>query len=495
MVIKLHYSFYLSIVFWLLSSFVTVNSVSAQAPCSSIPSSTYGKVNYSITLPQEGVYKIWSRVNAPSLTANSFQIQLDNTCAITVGNASTSQSNVWEWIDFQDGDPTKQISTFLSAGTHTVTVYGSEPGLKLDTLFLTKDSTCKPSGMSVLCETPITPTAIPTSVPTATPTPRQATPTVTRITTPSPISIPTATPLSCITTSDTWINQPIPEQISEFTFIYDAIPNANNADAVTGLSGSTATSYSQLAAIARFNPAGYIDARNGDNYVAKSPIRYSSGTTYTFRMVVSPIRKTYSVYVKTATTPEQIVGENLAFRTEQKDLALFKMIAFTSEENSNKVCNVRLNNQAISLNPIPNTQKRGLQTIYFDKNNLSGKFVARIEPTININWQGKNPQPGIDDNTFSVRWSGYITPLYTESYTFTTKTDDGVRLWINNKLVIDQWNSRGNKEYQGKISLEANRAYNFRMEYRQESSSSFAYLYWQSKKQNKQIVPEKQFSY
>jgi len=42
-------------------------------------------------------------------------------------------------------------------------------------------------------------------------------------------------------------------------------------------------------------------------------------------------------------------------------------------------------------------------------------------------------------DSFSVRWTGFIAPLYSETYTFYSKSDNGRRVWINNQLVIDKW--------------------------------------------------------
>lgn len=51
---------------------------------------------------------------------------------------------------------------------------------------------------------------------------------------------------------------------------------------------------------------------------------------------------------------------------------------------------------------------------------------------------------GVD--TFTMRWEGKVEPLYTQTYTFYTVTDDGVRLWVNGWLVIDKWQDRGPTE-------------------------------------------------
>src|SRR5688500_19922919 len=55
---------------------------------------------------------------------------------------------------------------------------------------------------------------------------------------------------------------------------------------------------------------------------------------------------------------------------------------------------------------------------------------------------------------FSVRWSGKVTPLYTGNYTFITRSDDGVRLFVNNQRVIDNWAKHAVTENTGVIRSE-----------------------------------------
>jgi hypothetical protein len=46
---------------------------------------------------------------------------------------------------------------------------------------------------------------------------------------------------------------------------------------------------------------------------------------------------------------------------------------------------------------------------------------------------------GIGSDKFAVVWTGKVLPRYSETYSFTSTTDDGVRVWVNGKLIIDQW--------------------------------------------------------
>ncbi|MGA3006949.1 MAG: chitobiase/beta-hexosaminidase C-terminal domain-containing protein [Opitutaceae bacterium] len=105
-----------------------------------------------------------------------------------------------------------------------------------------------------------------------------------------------------------------PAATGTFTATFDATPSVSPENAVVGLSSGAATSYGNLACIARFNPTGQIDAYNGTAY-GSSSISYSANVAYHFRLVVNVTAHTYSVYVTPAGGSEQTVGLNYAFRS------------------------------------------------------------------------------------------------------------------------------------------------------------------------------------
>src|SRR5262245_52618675 len=81
----------------------------------------------------------------------------------------------------------------------------------------------------------------------------------------------------------------------------------------------------------------------------------------------------------------------------------------------------------------------GLRGEYFDNRDFSAPKLTRVDPTINFNWGTGSPASAIGSDTFSVRWTGRVSPRYSETYRFYTTSDDGVRLWVNGQLVIDNW--------------------------------------------------------
>ena len=58
---------------------------------------------------------------------------------------------------------------------------------------------------------------------------------------------------------------------------------------------------------------------------------------------------------------------------------------------------------------------------------------------MDFNWGTGSPDPSIGADTFSVCWQGEVEPQYTETYTFYVYTDDGVKLWVDGQLLINDW--------------------------------------------------------
>ncbi|NVB82229.1 MAG: hypothetical protein HOV81_27865 [Kofleriaceae bacterium] len=133
---------------------------------------------------------------------------------------------------------------------------------------------------------------------------------------------------SCMLVGTTWWNQGFSPQTGTFHVEFSATPSAPNIDAVIGISDGAASTWSKLAAIVRFNPEGFIDARAGGEYRADSSYRYDANTTYYFRVDIDVRARTYSVRV--GFQPGEFtssIAQNYPFRTEQASVTRLSNIA------------------------------------------------------------------------------------------------------------------------------------------------------------------------
>jgi hypothetical protein len=136
----------------------------------------------------------------------------------------------------------------------------------------------------------------------------------------------------------------------------------------------------------------------------------------------------------------------------------------------------------------------GLRGDYYDGSELekgdTGTLdLRRVDGTVNFEWGTGRPASQVDDDWFSVRWLGQVMPLHAENYTFSVLTDDGVRLWVNNVLIIDRWTNPSTAMQSGSIMLQAYQKYDIRMEYFETTGTARAKLYWSSYSQPMEIIP------
>ncbi len=118
--------------------------------------------------------------------------------------------------------------------------------------------------------------------------------------------------------------------------------------------------------------------------------------------------------------------------------------------------------------------------------------LIRTDAVVNFNWGNGSPDASISADTFTARWTGSVQPQFSETYTFYTTTDDGVRLWVNGQLLIDQWVDQGPTEWSGSITLAAQQRYNIRMDYYENGGGAAATLSWSSPSTTKDIIPQAQ---
>lgn len=122
----------------------------------------------------------------------------------------------------------------------------------------------------------------------------------------------------------------------------------------------------------------------------------------------------------------------------------------------------------------------GVHAEYFNEMNLSGPpALEREDPNIFFDWGLGSPDPVIQPDTFSCRWTGLIVPTVTASYTFATRSDDGVRVFIDNVAIINNWTDHGPTfNFSAPIVLNAGQEYDLRAEHYENAGQAVMELYW-----------------
>ena len=133
---------------------------------------------------------------------------------------------------------------------------------------------------------------------------------------------------------------------------------------------------------------------------------------------------------------------------------------------------------------------------YYDGPNFNHEVLTRSETTINYNFPFGEPDPAIPAQpfdshaTFSASWLGTAVPAYTETYTFQTRTNDGVRLYVNGQELINAFHDQNSAVHTATVALTAGTPVTIEMMYYANSkTASQAQLYWKSASQAREIVP------
>src|SRR5262249_53050092 len=118
--------------------------------------------------------------------------------------------------------------------------------------------------------------------------------------------------------------------------------------------------------------------------------------------------------------------------------------------------------------------------------------LVRVDAGLNFDWGTGSPDQSISSDHFTVRWTGSVVPQFDETYTFSTTTDDGVRLWVKGQSVIDKWIDQAPTTWNGSIALKAQQRYNIEMDYYENGGGAVAKLSWSSPSTALVIIPPTQ---
>ena len=116
--------------------------------------------------------------------------------------------------------------------------------------------------------------------------------------------------------------------------------------------------------------------------------------------------------------------------------------------------------------------------------------LERLDPTIDFNWGNNTLGPGLRGDDFAVRWTGQISVPSSDTYTFHTQTDDGIRLWVNNEQIIDNW-AEGNTSDTGQIALTAGQRYPITLEYYENGGGAVCELSWSTATISRETIPSR----
>ena len=144
------------------------------------------------------------------------------------------------------------------------------------------------------------------------------------------------------------------------------------------------------------------------------------------------------------------------------------------------------------LRPARDSSERGLTGAYFRGKDLEGEPVlTRVDPTVAFRWdrgaptdelvaRGEIPaERALESDSFSVRWTGVLVPPASGEYELTVTSNDGVRLFVDGRKLVEEWSETSVARAVGaRVTLEAGRAYDLKLEYFEAARDAEVRLGW-----------------
>ncbi|HWT02730.1 MAG TPA: glycoside hydrolase family 3 C-terminal domain-containing protein [Pyrinomonadaceae bacterium] len=130
--------------------------------------------------------------------------------------------------------------------------------------------------------------------------------------------------------------------------------------------------------------------------------------------------------------------------------------------------------------PIPPSALRGLKAEFFANRRLEGAPVlTRDEEAVNFDWGMTNPAPNVPADDFSARWTGKLVPAVSGKYRLGATADDGLRVYLDGELIVEDWTEHAPTTRTGEVTLEAGKSYDLKFEYYEGRIGAVAKLVWQ----------------
>ncbi len=134
--------------------------------------------------------------------------------------------------------------------------------------------------------------------------------------------------------------------------------------------------------------------------------------------------------------------------------------------------------------------EQGMFGEYFPNTKLEGQPVlSRVDPAIDFDWNAGSPAASMPAENFSIRWTGKLGPVpETGNYELAVRMDDGCRLFLDGKNLIDDWRGHPEITDEATVRLEQGHIYSLRLEYLQLGADDLVHLEWRKPSEHKKVA-------
>jgi outer membrane protein OmpA-like peptidoglycan-associated protein len=121
----------------------------------------------------------------------------------------------------------------------------------------------------------------------------------------------------------------------------------------------------------------------------------------------------------------------------------------------------------------------GMLGEYYEGTAFERLVTRRYDATLAFDWGHGPPVPGLGAEYFSVRWTGWLVPPVSGRYVLHATVDDGMRIWVNDKLILNEWRPQPVRHFTTSIELKAGEPYKLRVDYFQDILDTSARITWE----------------
>ncbi len=147
---------------------------------------------------------------------------------------------------------------------------------------------------------------------------------------------------------------------------------------------------------------------------------------------------------------------------------------------------------AESVRVVPSDRGCGLIGRYYNGDDFRRLALVRLDSVVDFDWGDRGADSRVERARFSVRWTGLLEPRFDEVYRFWVASDDGAKLWIDDQLVVSDWQIQSvnyKSPASGTIALHAGRKVRIRLDYFEHESLAAVRLGWESPSQPREVIP------
>ncbi len=126
-----------------------------------------------------------------------------------------------------------------------------------------------------------------------------------------------------------------------------------------------------------------------------------------------------------------------------------------------------------------NQKVKGLKGSYYKSIDLSGTpILQRTDKTIDFHWTLYGPDPQLPNDFYSVQWTGTLHAPASGSFHIGLEGNDGFRLYLDDQLIVDQWEKQSHHTRMVPVQLQKDKAYAIRIEFKETNGNAHIKLVW-----------------